>query len=101
MLKSGIEELTTAVMQDFREMLGINGYGVFISRKVREERIRVREMLRSALRKCGSGDTGSKIFVCDHIAKLLLTKYSLTERDLDELIKTESPRDKFLYMLYQ
>ena len=101
MLKSGINELTLAVMQDFREMLGVNGYGVFISRKAREERIRAREMLRTALRKCGSGDAGSKIFVCDHIAKLLLTKYDLTERDLDMLIKTESPRDKFLYMLYQ
>lgn len=95
------EELLTIVRKDFREMLGVTGYGVLLDPKEKESRIRSRENLRTALRACGSGDLKAKRFVLDHISELLVKKYEITEAELDRLLAIRDEAEMFHYMLYQ
>lgn len=91
-----METLLENVRRDFGEMLRLNIY-----MEEEPDRIRQRERLRRALRRCGTGDRQAKQFVTEHIKELLLGKYHLTEQQVEEWMPMDNGRNCFAAMLFQ
>ena len=90
-----IKELEDGIRQDFSEMLRLNIY-----MEEDAERIRQREQLRRALRRCGTGDWQVKAYVIGYIKELLIKKYGIEENHLEELYPMDNGRNCFAMMLY-
>lgn len=103
-------ELREWIRRDIGEMLRLNVYtesilGLRLAGRTAEwteerQRIRRREALRVALRRCGAGDQQAKAYVLEHIKELMVEKYRLTEAELGALFPIESGRDCFAAMLF-
>lgn len=83
-------ELLEAIKAEFTEMLRVNLSMEPFSEKEKRLRIKRREEVREALRNCGSGDEGSKIFIKDYIKRIMIGKYGINEVKIDQYIEMNS-----------
>lgn len=97
-LPSSFDELFLAIKNEFTEMLRVNLNMEPFLVEERMRRIKRREEIRKALRNCGTGDEGSKIFVKDYIKKIMISKYKISEKEIDRFI-TEDAEYRFKLML--
>jgi len=91
-------ELLEGIKDDFSRMLRVNPNIEPFSAKEKLARIKKREEIREALRLCSRGDEASKIFIKDHITRLLEGKYGINEGNISKYLK-EDEEYKFRVML--
>lgn len=97
-LPGTFEELVQTVKEEFAAILRVNVSSGPFSEKERVRRMKKREEMRDALRNCGTGDDGYKIFVKDYIKRILIEKLSLNEENINCYLK-EDAEYRFKLML--
>ena len=100
-----VQELVMAVSDTLNQMMRENLYEANLSRKTYELMEARKKKLRQALRVCAVGDTEAKAFVKMTISDILIEKYGVSERNIEEYIpfgrSTElSSWDKFQILLF-
>lgn len=89
-LPEDFNALVKAIQKEFTEMLRVNLTMAPFLEKEKMLRIRRREEIREALRNCGSGDEGSKIFVKDYIKRILVGKFGIDDEIIGRYLKEDS-----------
>ncbi|WP_167957385.1 ATPase, T2SS/T4P/T4SS family [Anaerosporobacter faecicola] len=99
-----LQDLKIEIQNTFHQILQEHLYDHSMAVE-EQQRLRLkRRELRQALKTCTFGDWYAKKYIKEYIADILLTKYSLTEEELEQLIPFESKertaRDTFDILLY-
>lgn len=103
--KISIEEILQGIREDFTKLLRTNVFEGSLNQAEIEKRLNQKKQLRKALRECAYGDVNSKVFVKGYIRELLLSRYHVTEENIEELIpfhnsNSLTAEDQFEIMLY-
>lgn len=103
--KRNLEYLQKEIMMTITSILRENPYESGMDQGEVEGRLREKKELRKALKHCVFGDKNSKIYIKDYIKTLLLGKYKLTNKSIEEAIPFSRKQyltcqDKFEILLY-
>lgn len=103
--KFTIQYLTEGIRDTFDSILKTDYTEFNMNREDTERSRRVKETLRSSLKKCTHGNLGAKMFVIDYVKKLLQEKYSITEESINRVIPFDNPEElnseyKFMILLH-
>lgn len=99
------EALLGGVMETFTQLLRENPYESGLSQKQLRERLHSRALLRTALRNCVYGDFQAKLFIKDSIRDIIVKKYGINQKSIQECIPFQDPflltaEEKFFILLY-
>ncbi len=100
-----LQELIVCMSDTFNQIMRENIYEANLSRKSYEMLEARKKKLRYALKTCAVGDTLAKQYVKDMIQDILIEKYRVSERNINELICFEQDEkmsvwDKFQILLH-
>ncbi|MCR5792016.1 MAG: Flp pilus assembly complex ATPase component TadA [Lachnospiraceae bacterium] len=98
-------ELIQRVAEAFSYILKESPYEYGLSREQVEERIKVKRLLRRALKECSVGDLPSKVYLKDYIKDLLIREFGITEENIHVYLPFHNvleltAQDKFEILLY-